>query len=259
MPPMPPDFLQPDFLQQLLTRRDTWWGRECADNGQGQSTGFPALDRILVAGGWPEQGLAELLCPLPCPAVLHLLLPLLAGDAPGARLIANPPLRPSAATLAQAGVPLRDLLILRSGDRGALLRACFEAVASDTLRLALLWPPGGPLPASTLRRLHLGAQQGRCLLILVRPCQAGQQPSPAPLRLELDCPSPGKLTVTVRKQPGGRAGQHCDLKILPEHLRRIPPSCIDMPALTRRPRPQPSLEHPLLRLPAPMTAPEVRP
>ena len=72
MPPMPPD-----FLQQLLARRDTWWGRESTGTGQGQSTGFNDLDRILAGGGWPEQGLVELLCPLPCPAVLHLLLPVL--------------------------------------------------------------------------------------------------------------------------------------------------------------------------------------
>ena len=85
MPPMPPD-----FLQQLLARRDTWWGRESTGTGQGQSTGFNDLDQILAGGGWPEQGLVELLCPLPCPAVLHLLLPVLASDGPGARLIALP-------------------------------------------------------------------------------------------------------------------------------------------------------------------------
>ena len=126
------------------------------------------------------------------------------------------------------------------------------------MRLALLWAPGGPLPAGTLRRLHLGAQQGRCLLILVRPRQAGRQPSPAPLRLDLSCPAPGELTVTVHKQPGGRAGLHCRLPLLPEHLRRRPPACRELPALTRRPAPEPALRTPLLRLPAPVV-PEVRP
>ena len=46
MPPMPPD-----FLQQLLARRDTWWGRESTGTGQGQSTGFNDLARILAGGG----------------------------------------------------------------------------------------------------------------------------------------------------------------------------------------------------------------
>ncbi|HAJ41349.1 MAG TPA: cell division protein, partial [Alcanivorax sp.] len=96
------------------------------------------------------------------------------------------------------------------------------------------------MPAGTLRRLHLGAQQGRCLLILVRPRQAGRQPSPAPLRLDLSCPAPGELTVTVHKQPGGRAGLHCRLPLLPEHLRRRPPACRELPALTRRPAPEPA-------------------
>ncbi|MBL7248978.1 hypothetical protein [Alloalcanivorax marinus] len=225
------------FLQQLLSRRDTWRGRDLdgATRG-GRPTGFTALDRLLSQGGWPTHGLVELLCPLPCPPLLHLLLPTLAGDQPGARLIANPPERPSALALARAGVPLERLLVLH-GERDGLLRACYEAAASDTVSTLLLWAPGGALPAGTLRRLHLGAQQGRCLLVLARPRRAARQPSPAPLRLELECPAPGELSVTVHKQPGGRPGEHCRLTLLPEHLRRAPPATATLPALTRRPRP----------------------
>lgn len=243
-------------LQQLLARRDTWWGRDPdgAAHG-GRPTGFAALDRLLSLGGWPRHGLVELLCPLPCPPLLHLVLPLLAGDEPGARLIANPPERPSADTLARAGVPLAQLLVLR-GERDGLLRACYEAAASDALSLLLLWAPGGALPTGTLRRLHLGAQQGRCLLMLARPRRAARQPSPAPLRLALDCPAPGELTVTVHKQPGGRPGDQCRLSVLPEHLRRAPPATATLPALTRRPRP--ALVAPPPRLPAP-PPPELRP
>lgn len=228
------------FLQQLLSRRDTWRGRapDGAARG-GRPTGFAGLDRLLSLGGWPRHGLVELLCPLPCPPLLHLLLPVLAGDEPGARLIANPPERPSATALARAGVSLEQLLILHA-ERDGLLRACYEAAASDALSVLLLWAPGGALPAGTLRRLHLGAQQGRCLLVLARPRRAARQPSPAPLRLGLECPAPGELTVIVHKQPGGRPGEQCRLVLLPEHLRRAPPAIASLPALTRRPR---SLEH----------------
>ncbi|MAO58638.1 MAG: SOS cell division inhibitor [Alcanivorax sp.] len=223
------------FLQQLLSRRDTWRGRDLDGAARGgRPTGFAGLDRLLSQGGWPAQGLVELLCPLPCPPLLHLLLPALAGDQPGARLIANPPERPSALALARAGVPLERLLVLH-GERDGLLRACYEAAASDTVATLLLWAPGGALPAGTLRRLHLGAQQGRCLLVLARPRRAARQPSPAPLRLELDCLAPGELTVTVHKQPGGRPGERCHLSLLPEHLRRPPPATATLPALTRRP------------------------
>ena len=225
------------FLQQLLSRRDTWRGRDPDGAARGgRPTGFAGLDRLLSQGGWPVHGLVELLCPLPCPPLLHLLLPTLAGNQPGARLIANPPERPSALALARAGVPLERLLILH-GQRDGLLRACYEAAASDSVSTLLLWAPGGALPAGTLRRLHLGAQQGRCLLVLARPRRAAGQPSPAPLRLALDCPCPGELTVTVHKQPAGRPGEHCHLNLLPEHLRRAPPATATLPALTRHPRP----------------------
>jgi len=244
------------FLQQLLSRRDTWRGRDLdgAVRG-GRPTGFAGLDRLLSQGGWPVHGLVELLCPLPCPPLLHLMLPVLAGDDPGARVIANPPERPCADTLARAGVPLARLLVLH-GERDGLLRACHEAAASDALSVLLLWAPAGALPAGTLRRLHLGAQQGRCLLVLARPRRVARQPSPAPLRLGLECPAPGELAVTVHKQPGGRPGDRCHLTLLPEHLRRAPPATASLAALTRRPRP--ALEAPPPRPPAP-PPPELRP
>lgn len=247
------------FLQQLLARRDTWRGRHHdAGPSPGRGTGFAALDRLLSHQGWPSSGLVELLCPLPCPPLLHLLLPALAAADGGARMIANPPARPSAPVLAGAGVPLERLLVLRGRDRGALLRACLEAAASDTLAVLVLWAPGGALPTGTLRRLHLGAQQGRCLLFLVRPLRAARQASPAPLRLRLDCPAPGELSITVHKQPGDRPGGHCRLLLLPEHLRRPPPALagpdLDAgadPARPPAPAPQPPAEPPV--------RPEVRP
>ncbi|WP_157933861.1 hypothetical protein [Alloalcanivorax mobilis] len=247
-----------DFLQQLLARRDTWRGRDPdAAMRSGRATGFQALDGLLEQGGWPDSGLVELLCTLPCPPLMHLLLPLLAGG-DGARVIANPPARPSAPALARAGVDLRQLLVLQSRERAPLLRACLEAVASDSVGVMVLWAPGGALPAGTLRRFHLGAQQGRCLLILVRPRRAASQPSPAPLRLDLSCSAPGQLTVAVHKQPGGRPGAHCQVTVLPEHLRRAPPACATLPALTRRPLVD-HLPSPLPPPPGPLPLSELRP
>lgn len=247
-----------DFLQQLLARRDTWRGRDPdAATRTGRPTGFHTLDGVLEQGGWPDSGLVELLCALPCPPLMHLLLPLLAGD-DGARVIANPPARPSAQTLARAGVRLERLLVLQSRERAPLLRACLEAVASDSVGVMVLWAPGGALPAGTLRRFHLGAQQGRCLLILVRPRRAGAQPSPAPLRLDVACTVPGELTIGVHKQPGGRPGGQCQVVVLPEHLRRAPPDCATLPALTRRPVTDWS-PSPLPPPPAPLPLSELHP
>lgn len=245
------------FLHQLLARRDTWRGRaSLAGEYAGQPTGFDALDQLLSHGGWPRCGLVELLCTLPCPPLIHLLLPILAR-AGGARMIVNPPARPCAVALARAGVPLEHLLVLQSGDRNTLLRACFEAAASDAVGVLAVWAPGGTLPIGTLRRLHLAAQQGRCLLMLMRPQRGAHQPSPAPLRLILNCAAPGELAVTVHKQPGGRPGDGCRLRLLPDHLCQMPPACAALPALTRRPLAKaPGL--PLL-LPRPVPLAEQRP
>ena len=42
------------FLQQLLSRRDTWRGRDLDGAARGgRPTGFAGLDRLLSQGGWP--------------------------------------------------------------------------------------------------------------------------------------------------------------------------------------------------------------
>ena len=58
--------------------------------------------------------------------------------------------------------------------------------------------------------------------------------------------------------PLGEGASVAEGRTVPEHLRRRPPACRELPALTRRPAPEPALRTPLLRLPAPVV-PEVRP
>jgi hypothetical protein len=60
-----------------------------------------------------------------------------------------------------------------------------------------------PRDLTALRRLQLAAEQARCLAVLFRPAQAGEQPSPAVLRLALQG-GPAGLQVRVVKSRGGR-------------------------------------------------------
>lgn len=219
-------------LPRLLQRPDLWRARQApaVATNDDPGTGFAELDRALHGGGWPADGLVELLSPGAVPALMRLLLPAMAAVEHGLVVLASPPARPHTRTLRRAGLDPERLLILHSRDGRMLLRACREAAASDSVAILVAWLPRGLDEPKTLRRLHLAARQGRCRLFLVRDdCQAAQ-PSPAPLRLRIRPCLPGDLEVEIHKQAGGRAGQRVRLAILPETLRTPPGPTARMPA-----------------------------
>ncbi|QJX01728.1 hypothetical protein HML84_03840 [Alcanivorax sp. IO_7] len=199
----------------------------------GRPTGFAGLDRLLSQGGWPAQGLVELLCPLPCPPLLHLLLPALAGDQPGARLIANPPERPSALALARAGVPWSGCW-------------CCTASATACCAPATRRPPATPSPPCCCGRRAAPCPRHPAAVAPGRPAgplPAGAGPAPAGgAPAQPGAPAAGtglpgpRRTHRYRAQAARRPPrERCHLSLLPEHLRRPPPATATLPALTRRP------------------------
>ena len=73
-----------------------------------------------------------------------------------------------------------------------------------------------------LRRLQLAAETGLTWGVVFRPAQRASQPSPAPLRLEIEAlaeplpGAPGRLPgvrVKLRKARGARTGLHCQLQL----------------------------------------------
>ena len=218
-------------LDSLYARADLWRGRlSRQDSPAHVETGFDALDQALHLGGWPAAGLVELLCQTPAPQALRLLLPALSRLQDGLLVLANPPARPQANTLKQAGIHSANLLVMRSQDSATLLRACREAAASGAASAMVAWLPPGCDTPSNLRRLHLAAQQGRCLLVLIRNADQGLQASPAPLRLRLQAAPPAQMHIEVVKQPGGWGGQTLELTLAPERISQPLAACRDMPA-----------------------------
>lgn len=219
---------QTTTLPELLHRADIWRGRDALPDAAPPvwHTGFSPLDQALHHGGWPAHGLTELLSPGNHPGLLRLLLPALARVDNGMIILANPPARPNAAALCQAGIDIARLLVIRSsGEARHLLRACLEAAASNSASALVFWAPASFKDPRHLRRLHLAAQQGRCWLTLIREPHFSRQGSPAPLRLHWQ-PQPTSqhgpldaVRLTVLKQPGGWAGQQITLPWLPETLR----------------------------------------
>ena len=79
------------------------------------------------------------------------------------------------------------------------LWATDQLLKSGTCAAVLCWLP--QVHANALRRLHAAAQGSNVLFVALRPWLAVQQPSPAPLRLQLQ-PHPQGLQVHIVKRRG---------------------------------------------------------
>jgi hypothetical protein len=224
-------------VEELLQRHGAqlWRAREReSDSGAaaaaGLPTGYAALDRCLPGGGWPRQGLIEILSDQRGIGELRLLLPALAalcrepgatesppyppprsGHAGSAMLphdrgsggwIAwvSPPYRPYAPALAAWGIDVARMLVVQAA--AATAWAMDQALRAEACSAVLGW--ADPRDPQALRRLQLAAEASRSLAVLYRPLQAGLTPSPAVLRLALLGSSSDGLQVRIIKSRGGR-------------------------------------------------------
>ena len=173
----------------------------------GLPTGYAALDHCLPGGGWPRQGLIEILADRPGIGELRLLMPVLArlcgegshGAAGGWVTWVSPPHQPYAPALVAWGIDLARILVVRAG--AATEWAMDQALRSEACSAVLGW--ANPRDPQALRRLQLAAEQSRSLAVLFRPLAAGLTASPAVLRLALLGASEG-LQVRIVKSRGGR-------------------------------------------------------
>lgn len=164
-----------------------------------QSTGFAALDAELPGGGWPQAGLVELLLPAQAPHRWLVLLPALAArlrqysgplaliGSPALQGPQSPLFEPFGPGLAALGLPAHRLLCIGATTPAQCLWACEQALrCADTVAVVawLAQREGGP-QAAALRRLHVGAVDYGKPVFVLRPVQAQQASSPAPLRLEV--------------------------------------------------------------------------
>lgn len=166
-----------------------------------QPTGFAALDAELPGGGWPTRTLTELLLDAPGAGELSLLAPWLAAtEAP--LLWVAPPLWPYAPALTALGLRPERLTIVEPEKPADAAWAAEQALRTGVLGAVLWWQGHEPVTTAVLRRLHLAAQDGRTPLIALRPSHVCAHSSPAPLRIKLEIPSPGRMAVTVFKRRG---------------------------------------------------------
>jgi hypothetical protein len=200
-------------LAEILERHPVWRGGALAQAVSAVPTGFAPLDAQLPGGGWPRQGLTELLADEPGIGELGLLLPAFAGLTGAGRrgVWIAPPYVPYAPALAAAGVDLANLLIVRAAERREALWAAEQALRSGSCHALAAWLPR-PRYAE-LQRLAVAAEAGTAAAFLFRPWAAAGESSPAGLRLGLE-PAGGRLAVHVLKRRGAPAARplHLDLE-----------------------------------------------
>lgn len=195
-------------IDELLRHPGLWRAREqdASTQQSGLPTGFSALDHCLPGGGWPRQGLIEVLTDHHGIGELQLLMPALAAlcseEREGGWLAwIAPPYQPYAPALAACGIAIDRVLVVRA--RPAFW-AMEQALRSSACSAVLGWcEPGELRGMQGLRRLQLAAEQSQCLAVLFRRRQEAAEPSPAVLRVVLEADREG-LTVRVVKNRGGR-------------------------------------------------------
>lgn len=204
-----PESLHPSlWLASQLARSDT----RCID------TGHPTLSAQLPGGGWPTGTLVDLLLQQPGIGEMRLLRPALAAVAQRRIVLLQPPHPPQALAMAALGVPPSQLIWLRATRTADALWAAEQVLRSGSCGALLFWQNN--IRAENLRRLHLAAQAGETLFFMMRPLAAGQNASPAPLRLSLR-PQAGGIEIGFVKRRGPQRDATLFLPLtsyLPNHL-----------------------------------------
>jgi hypothetical protein len=179
----------------------------------GIPTGFAGLDAAIPGGGWPVGALTEVLCDTCGAGEVSLLLPALrwltrAADWRGrGLLLVDPPHLPYAPALAEAGIDLDLLAVVRPKAEEDALWAAEQALRSGAAGAVLLWarPVRGTDSAQRyqrLRRLQLAAAAGGGIGIVFSATSAATLSTPAALRLSLSMTREGQLAVTLVKRRG---------------------------------------------------------
>lgn len=197
-----------DALTPLLSHPDIWRASRFQDPSANQHqrsrsipTGFARLDRELPEGGWPHNGIFELLLPQDGQGELPLLAPALAQLSQQNRWLAwvAPPWLPYAPALARHGIRLEQVLLIRPAQLRDCLWAMEQCLSSGACAAVLGWPAS--LQPQHIKRLQLAAQHGQCMGVLMRDRRHSASPSPAPLRIELDAQtqhSNGQMQCNLR-------------------------------------------------------------
>ena len=188
-------------LEEILQRHPIWRGGALAKGVAALPTGFAPLDAELPGGGWPRQGLTEILADEAGIGELGLILPALAAlTGTGKRAVwVAPPNLPYAPALAADGVDLTAVVVVAPSSRRDALWASEQALRSGSCHALAAWLRKPSY--AELQRLAVAAEASHAVAFLYRPLAAAAESSPACLRLALE-PAGLELAVHIVKRRG---------------------------------------------------------
>jgi len=201
------------------------------------SSGHTLLDAQLPGGGWPGQGLTEVLQPPAMHAEWRLLAPVLRlGASKGlTTLLINPPHEPHAVGLSQMGLSSHQWLRVRAHSAGEAAWVIEQVLKAGASTSVLAWLPH--IHAAGLRRLQTCAARHAGPVFLFRPDSVEQHASAAPLRLSLQVDALTQaLQVRLIKRRGPIQAEALTLSAWPAGLHAL-------------------IERPLLHAPGTLSAP----
>lgn len=200
---------EPTSLADILADARVWKLKDAsaATARMAWPSGHPSLDARLPDGGWPAGSLVEVLLTETGVGEIGLFLPALIAcqrraASPWLVWIA-PPHEPYAPALAQQGIELDHLLVVRPATAAEALWAAEQALCSGVCAAVLLWLKG--TDDRWLRRLKLAAETGQALGVLFRPERHRFESSPAALRMLLSREERA-TRLELLKVRGGRPG-----------------------------------------------------
>jgi protein ImuA len=195
---------QSNLNKLLSTTPQLWKGRRSNHSQRSLPTRHARLDARLPGHGWPVGAITELISCKPGMGELSLLFPALAemGQRGQWLILVDPPWIPYPASLHGHGLPLEQLLLIRTKSEKESLWACEQALRGNRGGAMLAWPKR--ISFARLRRLQLAAEENGKLAFLFRPEQAAHSGSPAALRLQLHTDHQQGTSITVLKCRGSR-------------------------------------------------------
>lgn len=184
-------------------------------------SGFEALDAALPGGGWPCQGLTEILCHQTGTLEWRLLGPVLGNICAAGRsvVLVGPPQSPHLPGLRFLGVSESALVWVRADTPAERLWSVEQLLKARSCGALLAWLPKAR--PEQLRRLQVLASAGDAPVFLVRPAEAARSASAAPLRLLAQVGPDWGLKVEVFKRKGAPLETPLHLHALPGGLQAI--------------------------------------
>lgn len=179
------------------SHRLLWQGGATRGKEAVTATGFPELDHVLPADGWPGRALIEITVPYWGMGELRLLLPAMLRLNQQKRRIVwiAPPYLPYAPALINAGLNL-DYVMVVDARADNISWAMERVLHTEACGMVLAWPRH--LSALEARRLQLAAEAGGTTGIILHTADAKWQATSAALRLHIQAAADGIVVKIVK-------------------------------------------------------------